>query len=160
GTHASSAISWTFYAPGASGWMQGPITAASKDASGQSNAIHTLDDVRLGKSTYVTLASASSMRGRWYCIGTVTYTSPIDRQTHTLQNVVGYIHDTGCAFNGTCSCSSLPQYCNGAAHPEKMDIAVGNFQGWGALDAANFVSKNPNRAPAAWQQISGPPSAQ
>ncbi|MCE9541088.1 hypothetical protein K8R03_00840 [Candidatus Kaiserbacteria bacterium] len=160
--NAAESINWTFYAPGAAGWMQGGLTAAAKDASGATNAIHTLDDVRTGASKYVTLASATVMRGRWYCIGAVTYTSPInnggDGQVHTLQNVVGYVHDTGCAFNGTCSCSSLPQYCNRIPHPEKMDIPVGNFGGWGALQAANYVTKNKNIATTNWQQIAGLPT--
>ena len=138
--------------------MQGSGTTAQPDASGKPGALHTLDDVRLGRSPYVTVASATIMKGRWYCIGDVTYTSPIDRRTHSLQNVVGYIHDTGCAFNGTCSCGWLPQFCNGRARTDKMDIAVGNFSGWGALTAANFVTQNPHRAPAVWQQIAGLPN--
>lgn len=159
---AADKINWTFYAPGASGWMQGPMKAAYPDAGGSSNGIHTLDDVRTGKSTYVTLASASTMKGRWYCIGTVTYTSPRgnggDGQTHTLENVIGYVHDTGCAFNGTCSCEKLPQYCSRQSRTDKMDIAVGNFSGYGAAEAMNHVTKNPNRAPASWQQIAGLPA--
>lgn len=134
------------------------MNAASRDASGGSSIIHTLDDVRTGASKYVTLSSATSMKGRWYCIGTVTYASPKDRQMHTITNVVGYVHDTGCAFNGTCSCSRLAQYCNGVSHPEKMDIAVGNFTGWGSVAASDFVDKNANSAPRSWQQIAGLPS--
>ena len=155
---SAETINWTFYAPGAAGKMQGGGTTAHADASGRAGVLHTLDDIRRGASPYVTIASANVMKGRWYCIGTVTYTSPIDRQTHTLQNVVGYVHDTGCAFNGTCSCGWLPQFCNGRARTDKMDIAVGNFSGWGAGQAAMFVTKNPNRAPAVWQQIAGLPN--
>ncbi len=141
--------------------MQGPMTASQKDAEGSSNGIHTLDDVRLGKSKYVTLASASSMKGRYYCIGTVTYTSPPgnggDGKTHTLSNVVGYVHDTGCAFNGTCSCAFVRQFCDGKARTDKMDIAVGNFNGYSAEFAMNYITKNPNRAPKDWTQIAGIP---
>lgn len=158
---AANTINWTFYGPGAAGWMQGPMTASAKDFEGSSNAIHTLDDVRTGKSKYVTLASATVMKGRFYCIGTVTYTSPPmnggDGKTHTIENVIGYVHDTGCAFNGTCSCAKLPQYCDGRPRTDKMDIAVGNFNGASAEYAMNYITKNPNRAPASWTQIAGIP---
>ncbi len=160
---AANSINWTFYGPGAAGWMQGPMTASQKDAEGSSNGIHTLDDVRTGKSKYVTLASASVMKGRYFCIGTVTYTSPPgnggDGKTHTIENVVGYIHDTGCAFNGTCSCARLPQYCDGRARTDKMDIAVGNFNGYSADYAMKYITKNPNRAPKDWTQIAGIPQS-
>lgn len=159
---AANTINWTFYGPGAAGWMQGPMTASQKDLEGKSNGIHTLDDVRTGKSKYVTLASASVMKGRFYCIGTVTYTSPPgnggDGKTHTLENVVGYVHDTGCAFNGTCSCARLPQFCDGKPRTDKMDIAVGNFNGYSAEFAMNYITKNPNRAPKDWTQIAGIPA--
>ena len=148
------------------------MKAASSDASG-SNTIHTLDDVRTGRSKYVTIASASIMKGRWYCIGTVTYTSPTnnsgDGQTHTLTNVVGYIHDTGCAFNGTCCptgkeslckiCGTHPEFCNGKPNPQKMDVPVGNFTGWGGLQASQYVQRNTYRIPSTWQQIAGLPDA-
>ncbi len=158
--YAANTINWTFYGPGAKGRMQGPMTAASNNLEGN-NSIRTLDDVRTGKSKYVTLASANSMRGRYYCIGTVTYTSPSgnggDGKTHTIENVVGYVHDTGCAFNGTCSCGFVAQFCDGKARPEKMDIAIGNFTGYEALEASNYIIKNPNRAPKDWTQLAGLP---
>ncbi len=158
---ASNSINWTFYGPGAAGKMQGPMIASQKDAEGLSTGIRTLDDVRLGRSHYVTLASASVMKGRYYCIGTVTYTSPPgnggDGKTHTLNNVVGYVHDTGCAFNGTCSCAFLKQFCDGKPRTDKMDIAVGNFNGYSAEFAMNYITKNPNRAPKVWTQIAGLP---
>jgi hypothetical protein len=162
---SSESISWTFYAPGAtvSGPfnMQGSGVPAYPDAEGQNNSesLHTLDDVRMGKSRYVTLASARVMKGRWYCIGAVVYTSPIDRQTHTLTNVVGYVHDTGCAFNGSCSSNFLNQFSRGVVRTDKMDIALGRFYGWGAGVAAQFVIKNLNRAPSSWQLITGLPVA-
>lgn len=158
---ASNSINWTFYGPGAAGKMQGPMIASQKDAEGLSTGIRTLDDVRLGRSRYVTLASASVMKGRYYCIGTVTYTSPPgnggDGKTHTINNVVGYVHDTGCAFNGTCSCAFLKQFCDGKPRTDKMDIAVGNFNGYSAEFAMNYITKNPNRAPKVWTQIAGLP---
>jgi len=154
---AANTINWTFYAPGAGGKIEGGFDAAFPDASGH-DVLHTLDDVRSGASPYVTLASATSMKGKWFCIGTVTYASPIDRQMHTLTNVVGYVNDTGCAFNGTCSKTLLSQYSNGVARPDKMDIAVGNFTGWGALTASHFVDNNGNTAPKTWQEIAGLPT--
>lgn len=153
---AADDINWTFYAPGGGGKIEGGFETSRPNLEGQSIP-RTLDDVRLGKSKYVTLASATLMYGRYYCVGTVQYASPIDRQTHTLTNVVGYVHDTGCAFNGTCSCQTLPQFCDGRPRPEKMDIAVGDFRGWGALTASFFVDKNNNSAPRVWQQIAGIP---
>jgi hypothetical protein len=160
---AANAINWTFYGPGAGGKMQGGMSAASNNLEG-TNVIRTLDDVRTGKSAYVTLASASVMKGRYYCIGTVTYTSPPnnggDGKTHTLENVVGYVHDTGCAFNGTCSCAFLAQFCDGKARTDKMDIAVGNFTGYDGSFANSYITKNPNRAPKDWTQLAGLPSGQ
>ncbi len=160
---AAHAINWTFYGPGAGGKMQGSMSAATNNLEG-TNVIRTLDDVRTGKSKYVTLASASVMKGRYYCIGTVTYTSPPtnggDGKTHTLENVVGYVHDTGCAFNGTCSCAFLAQFCDGKARTDKMDIAVGNFTGYDGSFANSYITKNPNRAPKDWTQLAGLPSGQ
>lgn len=158
---ASQSINWTFYGPGAAGKMQGGMSAAAKGPDG-SNVIRTLDDVRTGKSKFVTLASAKSMMGKWFCIGTVTYTSPTtgpgDGKTHTLENVVGYVHDTGCAFNGTCSSGWLPQYSSGRQRVDKMDIPVGNFTGWGAGPTMTYITKNKNSASKTWQQIAGPPT--
>ena len=158
---AANSINWTFYGPGAGGKMQGSMSAASNNLEG-TNVIRTLDDVRTGKSKYVTLASATAMKGRYYCIGTVTYTSPPsnggDGKTHTLENVVGYVHDTGCAFNGTCSCAFLAQFCDGRARPDKMDIAVGNFTGYDGSFANSYISKNPNKAPKDWTQLAGLPT--
>lgn len=160
---AASTVNWTFYGPGAGGRMQGSMSAASKNLEG-TNVIRTLDDVRTGKSKYVTLASATAMKGRYYCIGTVTYTSPPgnggDGKTHTLENVVGYVHDTGCAFNGTCSCAFLSQFCDGRARTDKMDIAVGNFTGYDGSFAMSYITKNPNRAPKDWTQLAGLPQQQ
>jgi len=58
----------------------------------------TLDDVRTGASKYVTLAGDPSLYGRSYIIPSVTFTK--DGQQHTLQNVIGIVHDTGSAFQG------------------------------------------------------------
>jgi hypothetical protein len=38
-----------------------------------------------------------------------------------------------------------------------MDIAVGNFNGFDGSFAMNYITKNPNRAPAQWTQIAGLP---
>ena len=68
-----------------------------------------LDAVRLGQAKYVTLASDWSNQGKYFNIGTVTYLSAFDKQMHTVQNVVGYVHDWGSAFNG---------------RPDKLDVCT------------------------------------
>lgn len=79
-----------------------------------------LDAVRLGKAKYVTLASAESNYGRYFSLGTITYRSALDNQMHTVQNVVGYVHDTGCAFNGTCKSGNFSK----VPRPDKIDVCT------------------------------------
>lgn len=155
---AAATIVWTFYGPGAGGRMQGGFETSRPNREGQ-RIPRTLDDVRTGRSRYVSLASATSMYGKWFCIGTVTYTSPQTRQTHTLENVVGFVHDTGCAFNGTCpNFGGRKGVFSNQPRPDKMDIALGDFRGWGGDAAMNFIVRNRNSAPRQWQEIAGQPS--
>lgn len=127
----------TFYGPGTGGSMEGGWSTSRPDQAGQS-VPHTLDDVRLGRSKYVTLASDPSNYGKWYKIPYVKYRSPIDAQFYTLTNVVGYVHDTGSAFKG---------------RPDKMDVAVGNFTGQSDSQAAQVISGD--TASNQWTQIGG-----
>lgn len=119
----------TYYAPGAGGRVEGPFATSRPNLDGQ-YVPRTLDDVRLGRSAYVTLASDASNYGKFYDIGTVTYTSPIDGKMYTLENVVGYTHDTGSAFRGK---------------PDKFDVAVGDFRGWSPRAASSFVASSVGR---------------
>lgn len=135
----------TFYAPGAGGNIEGKYETSRPNLEGEKNSAgnpipRTLDDVRLGKANYVTLASDPSNYGKTYNLGTVTYTSALDNQTYELQNVTGYVHDTGSAFKG---------------RPDKFDIAVGNFNGWSASAGSQFVDKQPYGANVVhtWEQI-------
>jgi hypothetical protein len=160
--HADVSVNATFYAPGAgNGRMQGTGIPSQADADGKSNttgALHTLDDVRLGNSPYVTLAASKKLYGNWYCMGTITYTSKLDNMVHTLQNVVGYVHDTGCVFNPGTKCTVVNQ--NQLRYgPNEFDIPVGLFTGWGDGQAAQFVNKNKHSYSPVWQQIAGLPSA-
>ena len=87
----------------------------------------TLDDVRLGNSTYVTAASDPSNYGKSFTIPEYTYTSVIDGQTYTLRNVHVYVHDTGSKFKG---------------RPDKFDIAHGDYTGKTQADV-NKMDKEP-----------------
>lgn len=123
----------TFYAPGSGGQIEGPWATSKPNLEGEVNENgdpipRTLDDIRLGKSNYVTLASDPSNYGKFVNMGDVTYKSPIDGKEYTLKNVVGYVHDTGSAFTG---------------RPDKFDVAVGDFRGWTASQASSFVDAQP-----------------
>jgi hypothetical protein len=164
----------TFYAPGAGGArsVEGPWATSKANLEGLTNAQghpipRTLDDVRLGKSSYVSLATHTSRNGQFFKLDPVTYRSPIDRQWYTgvkniaeqgfvfggtlvkptysenLANVIGYSHDWGRAFRYNTS---------------KFDVAVGDFRGWRHSSAAAFVNYQPygmNQL-RTWQQISPP----
>ncbi len=93
----------TFYvphnAPGCRTSMEGCVETSRPGLDGQ-RVPRSLDDVRAGRAKYVTLASDSSNYGKYFNLGTITYTSALDKQKHTVQNVIGYVHDTGGAFRG------------------------------------------------------------
>ncbi len=102
----------TFYvphsAPNCRTSIEGCVETSKKGLDGV-NKPRCLDDVRTGKSKFVTLASDSSNYGRYFCMGNITYTSALDRQKYTVNNVIGYVHDTGGAFRG---------------RPEKIDVCA------------------------------------
>lgn len=93
----------TFYvphnSPGCRTSMEGCVETSRPGLDGQ-RVPRSLDDVRSGRARFVTLASDSSNYGKYFNLGTITYTSALDKQKHTVQNVVGYVHDTGGAFRG------------------------------------------------------------
>ena len=126
GGAADAGNKYTFYAPGAAGKMEGGFETSRPNIEG-ANIPHTLDDVRLGKSPYVSLASDPSRYGQDVNIGDVTYTSPIDGKQYTLHGVKGHIHDTGAAFRG---------------RPDKVDIASGDYRGWSGRAASAQASRN------------------
>jgi hypothetical protein len=68
-----------------------------------------LDDVRLRGAKYVTLSSDWSNQGKFYNLGSITYLSAEDNQKHTVDNVIGYVHDWGRAFSG---------------RPDKIDVCT------------------------------------
>src|SRR5262245_46213909 len=141
----------TFYAPGAGGNMEGPFATSRKNPlTGRYDTPFTLDDVRLGKSPWVTVASDPSRYGETVNLGKITYRSPLDQQTYTLPNVQGYIHDTGSAFQ---------------RRPDKLDIAQGDFRGWNPQVAENFVgggnsASGGDKMPASLMDMFSPQSYQ
>ncbi|NBV77391.1 hypothetical protein EBR66_04470 [bacterium] len=119
---------FTCYAPGLDPNMEGPFETSRVGTNGQ-NIPATLDDVRLGRSKTVTLAGNPAHYGKYYNLGTIVYTSAIDGATYTMRNVVGYVHDTGCAFKApgeSGSCCSRYNTC--AEVPRKLDIAHGDYR--------------------------------
>ena len=133
----------TCYAPGATGKIQGPWATSRRGPFG--SIPMTLDCVREGRCKYVTLASDPSRYGQYFCIGTFKYTSPKNNQTYQINNLYGYVHDTGGAFRG---------------RPEKMDVALGDFRGWSGTNAMRFVSNQSycGKISTTWYQTGGPPS--
>jgi hypothetical protein len=127
----------TLYAPGAGGSMEGAWATSKPDLSGK-HLPKTLDDVRLGHSDYVTLAAAPSNYGKFYKIDKISYVSPLDGQSYTLNNVLGFVHDTGSAFIG---------------NKNKVDVAVGDFKGWAPSSASQFV-KYGFKGTKNWEQVS------
>lgn len=127
----------TFYvphdAPGCRTSIEGCIETSKPGLDGQSIP-RCLDEVRAGTARYVTLASDPRNYGKYYNLGTITYTSALDKQKHTVENVVGYVHDTGSAFRG---------------RPDKLDICTTICRGCsdsqaGALAMGRNVSFTPN----------------
>lgn len=141
----------TCYAPGATGKyanIEGKFET-SRPGYGGGAYPRTLDDVRLGKSKYVTLAGNNANIGKWFNMGTITYTSVLDGKSYTLHNVVGYVHDTGSAFNaGTCA-----KYNTCSVISKKFDVAYGNFTGKSDVSLAQkgFCGN----ADSSWTQIGG-----
>ncbi|MEK7133946.1 MAG: hypothetical protein AAB804_02650 [Patescibacteria group bacterium] len=155
------AVTPTFYGPGASGNMQGGYATARPEAMPPGvmtpgrKIPHTLDDVRLGRSEWVTLASAASNYDKWYQVPMIRYRSPIDDQWYTMQNVVGFVHDTGCAFNGSCpNFGGRVGMFSSQPRPDKFDIAVGDFRGRSDPEASSII--NGSTASRTWLQIGGP----
>jgi 3D (Asp-Asp-Asp) domain-containing protein len=79
--------------------MEGCVETSRPGLDGQ-RVPRSLDDVRAGRTKYVTLASDPSNYGKYFHLGTISYLSAEDKQKHTVQNVIGYVHDTGGAFKG------------------------------------------------------------
>lgn len=109
-------------APGCETSIQGCIATSRPNLFGQSVPM-TLDCVRKGECQFVSLASDPSNYGKFFNVGTVTYTSAEDGKTYTLENVAGYVHDTGGAFRG---------------RPDKLDIAATICSGCTEKQAASF----------------------
>jgi|SRR3989344_5404959 len=104
----------TYYVPhnsqGCEGSIEGCVATSCRGLDAQRLRLPTcLDAVRLRKAKYVTLASDPSQWGKYFNIGTITYRSALDRQMYTVENVVGYVHDTGGAFYG---------------RPDKLDVCT------------------------------------
>ncbi|MEY4747343.1 MAG: hypothetical protein RLZZ416_392 [Candidatus Parcubacteria bacterium] len=140
----------TCYAPGAGGNIEGPFATSRPDRDGRAIP-HTLDDVRFGRSKYVTLAGNPANYGKWYNMGTISYISIVDNHQVTLQNVVGYVHDTGSAFReGTCA-----RYSTCTDIYRKFDIAYGDFRRGGNVGLVNSMPFCANKN-TAWKQVGGP----
>lgn len=119
----------TYYVPigtqGCNTSMQGCIATACPGLKNNLAQPTCLDAIRLGQAQYVTIASDWSNQGKYYSLGNITYTSGLDGQRYTVNNVVGYVHDTGCAFNGTCSPAMRARYNFSAVpRPDKLDVCI------------------------------------
>jgi hypothetical protein len=146
----------TFYAPGAGGIVEGGFETSRPNVAGR-NIPMTLDDVRLGNYRYVTLAANEAHYGKYYYMGTVSYQSPIDGKWYQLNDVVGYVNDTGGAFRA----SGCARWNTCADIGRKFDVAVGNFTGLSGASASKFVDAQPDgrNALRSMCQIDGPITA-
>lgn len=77
--------------------IEGGYESSIRGPDGQA-MVRTLDDYRLGRSDYVTLAGDPRFYGNRYSMPEVSYLS--GGQRYSLQNVPGVVHDTGSAFRG------------------------------------------------------------
>lgn len=146
----------TCYAPGADPRIEGPFATSRPGPNGGQNIPKTLDDFRLERSNYVTLAAHPARYGQWFNMGTITYVSNLDSRRYTIQNVIGYVHDTGCAFMNPSergSCCQRYGTC-GEVH-RKFDVAYGDYRSGGNV---GLVNSGPicGNVLASWQQIGGP----
>jgi hypothetical protein len=106
--------------------MEGCVETSRPGLDGQA-VPRSLDDVRAGRARFVTLASDSSNYGKYFNIGTVTYMSAEDHQKHTVQNVVGYVHDTGGAFKGRPDKIDVnTTICRNCSDAQASALAAGN----------------------------------
>lgn len=77
--------------------MEGGYPAAVKGPDGTA-MVRTLEDYRLGRSQYATIAASRRFLGKKYTIPSVTYR--VGNKVYTLKNVPVYVNDTGSAFVG------------------------------------------------------------
>lgn len=147
----------TCYAPGADPTIEGPFATSRPNANGQ-NTPMTLDCVRLGQCKYVTLAANPEHVGKFFYIGTFKYRSPIDGNWYTLENLVGFVHDRGSAFDER----QCAQYNTCGVMKRKMDVAVGDFRDpkWRGGAGSRFVDSQPmcGNVDAQWRQLTGAPT--
>ena len=122
----------TFYvphnAPNCRSSIEGCIETSRPGLNGQSKPV-CLDDVRESKAQYVTLASDSSNYGKYYSLGSITYQSAQDDKKYTVDNVVGYVHDTGGAFRGRPDkidvCTTICYKCTTDAQAGRYGLGIG-----------------------------------
>jgi hypothetical protein len=89
----------TAYSPQKGGdKMEGGYASAKKGPDGKFE-VRTLEDVRTGKSPYITIAGDPAQNGKSYTIPEITYIGK-DGKSYTLENVKAVVHDTGSAFKG------------------------------------------------------------
>lgn len=152
-TYSTAGKTITYYVPhaaqGCNSSIEGCIATSCQGLHRQKTPV-CLDAVRLGKAKYVTLASAGSNYGKYFNLGTITYRSALDGQMHTVPNVVGYVHDTGCAFNGTCSAEMRRKYgFSSTPRPDKIDVCTTICPTCDDKQAGDFaLGKNVSRIPS------------
>lgn len=150
----------TCYAPGGGGIQGGFVTSRRGPNNGPSIP-RTLDDFRLGKSNYVTLAAHPSRYGQWFDMGSVSYVSNLDGRQYTISKAIGYVHDTGSAFWGPNErfgkeVSTCVRYrtCNDVHR--KFDVAYGDFRGKSQNLGLVYSNSYCANKDTTWTQIGGP----
>lgn len=131
----------TGYSPQAGGdRIEGGYASSIAGPDGRS-VVRTLDDYRMGRSDYVTLAGDPRYYGRGYTMPEVAWTSGGRRWT--MQDVPGVVHDTGSAFRGA---------------PEgRFDIALGRDLSFAernqSMRGVEFIAQSSTRASAAIEKL-------
>lgn len=99
--YTSNGMQMTFYVPhnasNCARSIEGCVATSRPGLDGRA-VPRSLDDVRAGRAKYVTLASCPNNYGKFYHLGSISYRSAEDGQTHKVDDVIGYVHDTGGDF--------------------------------------------------------------
>ena len=131
----------TFYVPcgqpDCKSGVEGGIETSLPGLDGQ-RIPRSLDDVLDRGVKYVTLASCPNNKFKYYALGRITFVSADSahkNEKRTVDNVIGYVHDTGGYFKNGIN----PQGVHGC---NKLDVAVTICQECHDKDAQKIASGN------------------
>ncbi|MEN9413386.1 MAG: hypothetical protein RLZZ342_473 [Candidatus Parcubacteria bacterium] len=141
----------TCYGPGYDPKMEGLFETSRTGPNGKAVPC-TLDDFRLQRRGcwYVTLAGNQANYNKYFNMGTITYVSVEDGREYTMTNVLGFVHDTGSAFNS----SGCAKYNTCGIMMQKFDVAYGDYRNGGNINLVNKSAFCANKS-STWLQVGG-----